>query len=91
MENVLQEKDVIINFPIKITNPYIVPKEFINECIIKAVNPIITKDKISKSNKVEVNLNIDLTSPHTKDDTEKLIEFYYWLYWYYCCCLCNKD
>ncbi len=91
MENVLQGIDVIINFPIKITNQYIVPKEFTNECIIEALNPIVTKDKINKSNKVKVNLNIDLISPQSEDKDKKLIEFYYCLYWYYCCCLYHKD
>ena len=91
MENVLQGIDVIINFPIKITNQYIVPKEFTNECIIEALNPIVTKYKINKSNKVKVNLNIDLISPQSEDKDKKLIEFYYCLYWYYCCCLYHKD
>ncbi len=88
IENVLQGIDVIINFPIKITNQYIIPSKFTNECIIEAINPIITKDKISKSNIVKANLNLE--PPETKEKNKKLIEFYYCLYLYYCCCYCKQ-
>ncbi len=88
IENVLQGIDVIINFPIKITNQYIIPSKFTNQCIIEAINPIITKDKISKSNIVKANLNLEL--PETKEKDKKLIEFYYCLYLYYCCCYCKQ-
>lgn len=89
IENVLQEADIIINFPIKVTNQYIVPSKFTNECILEARNPIITKSKISKSNKAKVRL--ELASSETRDTSidKKLINFYYCLYLYYCCCLCN--
>ncbi|WP_304680976.1 hypothetical protein, partial [uncultured Clostridium sp.] len=83
------EADIIINFPIKVTNQYIVPSKFTNECILEARNPIITKSKISKSNKAKVRL--ELASSETRDTSidKKLINFYYCLYLYYCCCLCN--
>ncbi|WP_300902408.1 CshA/CshB family fibrillar adhesin-related protein [uncultured Clostridium sp.] len=88
IRNITPGANVVVEFPIKITNQSIVPNEFTNQCVLKVINPIIIKNKVSQSNKV--NVNLDLVTPDTKDD-ETLIKFLYYLYLYYCCCLCNKE
>ncbi|MCI9070685.1 hypothetical protein [Clostridium sp.] len=85
-QNITTSSDVIINFPTKIINKELLPREFTNICSIDLIYPYFEpQSKISLSNPVNVNLP-------QEDTSQKLTHYLIVLFLYYCCCCyCNKE
>lgn len=85
-QNITTSSDVIINFPTKIINKELLPREFTNICSIDLIYPHFEpQSKINLSNAVNVNLP-------EEDTSQKLTPYLIVLFLYYCCCCyCNKE
>ncbi len=79
-KNITTSSDVIINFPTKIINKELLPREFTNVCSIDILDPYFEPGgKVNLSNAIDVKLP-------QEDNSQKIII----LFLYCCCCYYNK-